>query len=145
MAKIDFNQLSDYATNVDLERDGVWTPDLGKGFKIKLRRAGGSNRKFGEMLRRTIKPYEKRRGGIRDIDPDVSDELMAKVYAKTIVADWEGLHTLDGQEVPCTVENILDVFDYARELFREVQDFASDPANYGVNEIEEAAETLGED
>ncbi|MCH9732827.1 MAG: hypothetical protein K0U84_24740 [Actinomycetia bacterium] len=141
----DLSKLDDYLTSEDLEKDGIWMENFTGGIDIKIRRAGGANRKYTHALLAAVKPYKKRRTGLDDLDPDISDKLLRRVYARTIVVDWRGVTGKDGKEIECTPEAVEELFKLVPELMRDVMELASSPRTFNEHQIEEAMEALGED
>lgn len=99
--------LSRYATNKNLEEDGV-AVDFGDGIEVTIRRLNSA--KSREVRRRLEKPYTKGFRG-QDMPESLQEELLNKQIAEAIIVDWKGVPDPDHpkQMLPCNPENILKV------------------------------------
>lgn len=134
--------LESYLSNEDLEaRTGVWLQFPG-GIRIKVLRAGGSNVKYQRVGSAVLKPYSRQisRG---TLDVEVTSGLMRDIYSKAVVVDWEGVKDVEGNDVPCTPENVRDFFEAVPELFDEVVEAATRIATFSQEQSDEAGEELG--
>jgi hypothetical protein len=124
-----------FATNTDLEVDGVWN-QFDESFRVRIARASTNNLRYSKALEKATKPFR------RTLDM-VSNEqqtlILKEVYAKTIVTGWQTMKdgewvdgiNIEGDEIiPCTPENIMRVFKELPDLFTTIQQFADEAAVY---------------
>lgn len=135
--------LEGYVTDESRESvTGVWLGFPGER-KFKCLRAGGSNKKFLRTFQHLIKPHRRQmeRG---TLDTDISDDIMRRVYAKTIVLDWKGINDAKKQPVPFNQQNVVAFFMAFPEVFNDLVTLCSDMATFSEEQLEEAKEVLGE-
>ena len=139
----DFEGLDVYDTDSDKESEvGVEIP-LNDGISINVLRAGGSNKKYARAFYRITAPYQRRMNS-GQLDDDTSDRLMMEVYAESIVVSWKGIRRKgDTEDLPCTKENIMNLFKGSRNVFTIVKEVANDLAQFQLAEAEAQVEPLG--
>jgi len=117
------------------EIEGVWFDDFGEGVRIKLARIG--NAEYQKELTRLQRPHRRaiRRGTLSDA---ISESILNKVVAKTIVLDWEGLAE-DGVEIPYSYENCLRILNTYKDFRDQIVEIASE-MDYFRAELDEEAE-----
>lgn len=127
---------SAFGSDKGRERDGAWV-DIGPA-RFKLARAGGANVVFGRAVMQATKPYRRflEKG---DMDPEVADRIMVKVYAETIVLDWEGVDGADGQPVPYSREACVKLLTDLPNLFQEIQREAAAYHTFAQEGLEKSA------
>ena len=105
-------KISTFATDLDLEENGVWV-DIGDGGKLKVARMG--NPRYQEAVRRISKPHKTQ---IRNktISEDLSGELLLKAMADSILLDWKGIEDDKGKPIKYSA-------DMAYTLMRDLRDF----------------------
>lgn len=123
-----------FKANESREKDDGIVLDYGTA-KIRVRRAGGSNRKFSDLLTKKLRPY-KRQLENETLDPDTGTRVMAEVYAEAIVTGWEGVTDSADKPLPFTRDNCVKLFLDLPDLFRDVQEQAQKLANFREEEIE---------
>jgi len=134
--------LEAYMTDSELEsKDGVWR-EYGRGIRIRILRAGGSNRKYERVGSAILKPYQ-RQISRSTMDPELSTALLREIYSKAVVVDWSGVRDLDGNDVPCIPENIEGFFEAVPDLFDEVMADASAMATFAQEQVDAAVGELG--
>jgi len=114
-----FGNLDDWHTDRELVENGA-AFDAGRGRILKVRRAGGQNRKLMANL-----------AGVSPEDT----AAFHQAYARLVVTGWSGIVDADGVEVPFSVEACVALFDYAPELFFNLLLFSNDRANYRAKEL----------
>ena len=141
--QFDKTGLEGYITDREVESDiGTWLPPFPNGRRFRIKRAGGANRKFARAFQAAIKPY-KRQIDREELDPDISERILREVYARHIVVDWEGIKDTEGNEVPCTPENVEAFFAAIPEIFTEVRSYADTAATFAEQNLEEAEDSVG--
>lgn len=133
-----------FATNEQLEREGVWN-EFGDVFRVLVARAGTGNPNYVKELQRVAKAHQ--RSGTLSIDQEQA--IIQEVYAKTIVKGWQtkvdgewvdGIDMDDeGGLLPCTTENLKRVFKELPDVFKSISQCADDAAAYRQKSLEDAA------
>lgn len=116
------DELGPYAlfgTDEDVEKDGLWL-DYSSKFRIKIARAGGSNRKFSQLLDAKLKPY-KRLIDMDKMDEEVLKNVLIDVFASTVVLDWKGVTDRAGKAMAFNKENVIKLFNDLPDLFADVR------------------------
>lgn len=109
--------------------------------RIKILRAGGSNKKYDTVLGRLIKPYT-RQMKTNTMDKKVSEDLMKELYAESVIIGWSGVKS-KGEDVEFNKENVIKLLDSLPEVFDEIREQADNLANFRLEEMKEEAENLG--
>lgn len=107
------------------------------GFSITIHRAGGSNKKYETVAAAKMKPHRfKMQNGL--MDNDLAEQLLKEIYAESVVIGWN-MDGKDGNPLPFTPENVVQVFTDLPDLFKDVQEQASNIALFrkAIEEIEE--------
>jgi hypothetical protein len=116
-----------YGTVKEYEQNGV-VLDFGVA-KFRVRRAGGSNRKFLATLAAKLRPHR------RAIESNVlSDELAAslqmEVYFETVVIGWENVTDREGKALPFTLDNFKQVMTDLPDLWSTLREEADNMRNF---------------
>lgn len=135
-----------YQTDSNIEKQGIVLEygfnAKGKPISIRVARAGGSNEQFNKVLEHEMKPY-RRQIQTETMDNKLAERLMQKVYARTIVLDWENVDiekTENGPAIPdapFNEENALRLFADLPDLWSDIQKQAANVSLYR-KEIQEA-------
>lgn len=123
-----------FATDPNLETGAGVTLDYGD-VKITIHRAGNMNRAYQKALTDKIKPYARMLLA-GNLDADKSNQLMAEVYADTIIKGWEGVTDAKGKTLPFTRENVIKLLTDLPDFFVKLQAEADDITNFRKAEIE---------
>lgn len=120
---------SQYTTDQNLEKgDGV-VLDYGKLGTIRIHRAGGTNQRFKNYTRAKLAPYTRQINN-NTLDEDVSRQLTADIYARTVIVGWEGVRGRDGRLLEFNYENCVRLLTDLPELFDDIQKAAQDVSNF---------------
>lgn len=135
-----------YETDEHLEKNGV-VFDYGS-FRVKLARAGGSNKKYGRLLEAKTKPY-KRAIQTKTMDEDLANRLLMEVFVETCLLSWEsqvdegewksGILLKDGSLQAFNKENAIQVLKKLPDLYQDMSSMALEMGNYRLGELEEDA------
>lgn len=115
-----------FKTSEDKEVSGEWL-DYGV-CRIKIARAGGSNTRYNRAMERHMRANRKAQQ-FDMLSDDDAGEALRKVYADSIVLDWEtkqdgawvkGIEDAEGKIGPVTVDSIIVTFTALPDLFRDV-------------------------
>lgn len=111
-----------FGTSKVREEEGTWV-DVSDEIRVKLRRFNS------RVSKDTMKEYEKgyRAVGKKKLNPEQIEELVTKVIAKAIIADWEGVTDEDGKDIPCTFENKYAIL--SDEEMADFREFVANAAN----------------
>lgn len=113
---------SKYKTDPSKETEGVWV-DFDDNIKLKLARAGGRNQQYLKSIERETKPYRRAlQNGT--IPVEVADNIIRKVYAETVVLDWENVTDENGKVLSYSKENCLKLLTDLPEFFAEIKSVA---------------------
>lgn len=118
------NLYAAFATNKSIETDGV-VVKYGPKTSVRIARAGGSNTAFSKRYEALMRPY-KRLAQTGQMDAEVSADIMRRLYAETVVKDWEGVTNREGVELDFTVDN-------AMALFKDLPDLFDDLVSHSMN------------
>ena len=133
------NPNSPYAqfkTDSSIEKQGI-NLDFGS-FAIRIARAGGANKAYAKSLMKHVKPYRKAfQAGT--LDAKTQNEVMAKVYAESVVLDWVNVMDAEGNEMPFNFDNCVKLFTDLPELFQQIIADAENFRNFKEVEAEEIA------
>lgn len=126
-----------FGTDHDLETGTGVTLDFGGGCKVRIHRAGGSNRKFIETARRLTKDN---RVAIKNDTLSAEDavELSARIYAESVIIGWEGVK-VNGEAVPFSVESAVRVFCDFPEFLAAIRTEAENAATFRDEERKDDA------
>lgn len=135
-----------FSTDGDVEKDGVWLEY--DGFRVKVARAGGANRKFAKTAETLTKPVRRalQTGTLSD---ERGTEIAYQIYAKSVILAWEtevdgeyvsGIEQPDGTIAPFSPNAVLDVFRALPDLFMDIQ---SQAQNLALFKTEIMAEEVG--
>jgi hypothetical protein len=138
MSKSSFGKM--FATSKHTEVEGIWinygTNDLGEPLEIRVARAGGANKAFASRHEVLTKPY-RRLIQADQMDKTVMEGIMRQLYAETVVKDWRGVITEDGDAIPFSTEAVIEQFEQYPDLFSDIVDNSMKIALYR-EEIREA-------
>lgn len=116
-------------TNTDLEKKGKWI-DYG-GYRIKVARAGGTNRKYLSELEAAMKPI-RRAIDSGTVPQERQKAIMVDVFAKTIIMGWEtwddekedwvsGIEQPDGTIGKFTKELVIETLNALPSVLEDIQ------------------------
>lgn len=112
------NIYDKFGTDKKLEQAGI-TLDYGDGLEIRIARAGGSNIKFEKSTQFKMRKYNQQLK--HDLlEPDQMREVMREVLAETVVLGWSGVTDREGNELPFTRDNCVQLFKDLPDLFDDV-------------------------
>jgi hypothetical protein len=147
-----------FKTDEKLEQEGIIL-DYGD-FRVKIAHAGGSNKKFKNLLSARLKPYE-RQLAIGTMDDEVAAQVIREVYADSIILNFEtkkvievqegeqgepkeewvtGVPAEDGAVLPYNRDSVCTIFKNIPRLFQDVKAQAE---NFSLFRAIEVAENSG--
>lgn len=90
------------------------------GFSITIHRAGGSNKKFANILSAKMKPFRHQLDrGI--MDDEVSARILRESYAEGVVIGWNNVKDAEGNDMPFSKENVIKLFTDLPDLFADIR------------------------
>ncbi|MFZ4857906.1 MAG: hypothetical protein ACOYL3_16070 [Desulfuromonadaceae bacterium] len=104
--------------------------------KIRIARAGGSNRRYSDLLTKKLRPF-KRQLENETMDPDAGTRVMAEVYADTVILGWEGVQNAEGKNLDFNRDNVIKIMTDLPDLFRDIQEQALKMANFREAELDD--------
>ena len=110
-----------YAVDEDKELNGKWMP-LGDA-KLLVARAG--NKKYVKLLGKEVELHQKALDAKDDAADALSDQIMVKVLANTILLGWDNV-AYDGVKLEYSLENavkLLSLKEFRREVMKLSDDF----------------------
>jgi hypothetical protein len=134
-----------FETDEDLETNGVWI-DYGE-FRVKIASAGQGNKNYVRYAEKKLKPV-RRALEAGALSNKRSQAIMADIYARTVILDWEiqdgdeenkmvqGIEDKNGKVIPFTEENVEITLKNLPRLFMDLQEQASSLANFRKEELE---------
>lgn len=129
-----------FGTNAQYEKEGVWL-DFGDG-RIRVRRAGGSNRRYLTTFAAKTKPF---RHAIQTgtLSTEKEQELLQEVYWESVIVDWEGIHDRQGNEMEFSRDNFKRLMSDLPELWAAIRNECESMRNFQDAENEADGEELG--
>lgn len=144
------NMFDQFETDTNLETDGIWL-DYGD-FRVKIARAGGSNKRYLSYAETKTKPF-RRAIAAGTMPEERSRALLFDIFAKTIILDWQvadgvdeetgetiwkqGIHKKGGGVLDFSAENVLMTFKLLPAIFFDIQQAAESIALFRKQEMEE--------
>lgn len=135
-----------FSTDSTKEVEGTWL-DYGD-FQVKIAYAGGANKKFSNLLEQKLKPL-RRALEAGAVSNERSNAILAEVYAKTIVLDWQtvkdpkkpdemvqGIEGPKGDIIEFNVDNVIMTFKNVPNLFTDIRQQAEAISNFKAEELE---------
>ncbi|MBS7702709.1 hypothetical protein [Chelatococcus asaccharovorans] len=137
MSTFEFDGFDAYSLDENLENGQGVTIEYDDGRRFTIHRAGGANKRFGQLLSARMKPLARKieTGTLPD---ETANRILAEVYAATVIIGWEGI-TSKGQPVPFTAENVVAFLLAMPEVFTAIRQDANNLANFRREATEIAA------
>jgi len=130
-----------FETNKTHEQEGV-VLDFGIA-KFRVRRAGGSNRKFAAVFSAKTKPY-RRAIDMGTMAEEVSQRLLMEVYFEAIMLGWEGVTDKRGTPMQYNLENFVTLMTDLPDLWSTIRAECDNIHNFQDETNKADGETLGE-
>ena len=145
------NPYEIFETDENLEKDGMQL-DYGS-WRVTAARAGGRNTLWAKELNNLAKKHNLNTS--TNLDKEFGDRLMAEVYAKAVIKDWEvkvkdeegkeqwqrGIHVKDDSgniEIKdVTRKNIMKVLLDLPDLFEDIRRKTSEMTSFQHDRMEE--------
>lgn len=134
------NLYEAFGTVKSYETEGV-VLDFGAA-KFKVRRAGGSNRRFLTTLSAKLRPH-RRALAAGTLSDEVAEDLQMEVYFETVVVDWEGVTDPRGEVLPYNLVNFKQVMHDLPDLWATLREEADNLKNFQAAEALADGDELG--
>jgi len=131
-----FGNIRDLQTDKQMEQEGI-DLNFGDGRIVTVARAGGSNRKYRVSL---MKAHEPHKTALEhgSLDEDTAVNLLHTVFAESVVLGWQGWKDEDGNDLEYSVENAIQLFREAPEIFSVIRDESEKFSNFARKEVEDS-------
>jgi hypothetical protein len=112
-----------FKTNKETEVNGIWieySPNSdGSIPRFKISRLSSRNRKYARILEQETKPHRRaiELGAMKDDD---AENIMVKVFCKSVLLDWENIQEEDGSSIPFTENNAFKLFSDLPDLYDDL-------------------------
>lgn len=134
------NLYEAFGTEKTYETEGV-TLDFGVA-KFRVRRAGGSNRKFLTTLSAKLRPH-RRALSAGTMDETLAEEMQMEVYFETVVIGWENVKNRAGEPLEYNLANFKQVMKDLPDLWATLREEADNMKNFQVDAAKVDGEDLG--
>lgn len=135
------NLFEAFETNADAETEGAricFGSDETKDPVFIVKRAGGRNRRYQQVLSARMKPH-KRALDAGTLGQDKIDAIYRGVFVETVLVGWENVKDRAGKEIAFTKENALSLFERLPDLFDEIVSQAAAAETFRTEQLEETA------
>ena len=124
--------FDEFKNDTNAENQGVWLPLKGHS-KVKVARAGNDNwtAEYQRLGRRLRSMFEN-----GELDEGQSADIIAKLMARTILKDWDGL-AQGGEEIPYTESKAYELLYNLPDFRKRVMDLAMDEQNFRERTIQQ--------
>lgn len=129
-------------TDPNKEKDGV---PLEYGLNSKkepitftVAREGGRNVQYQKVAEHIFKPF-RRQIQHGQIDPDVLEDLLAQVYAKSVVKGWNGVEDEHDEPLEFNEANVKKLLTDLPVVFDAIKEVARDYNQFLLESLEEDA------
>lgn len=117
-----------FATDESKEIEGIWL-DYGPAGRIRIARAGQSNKLFQKTSERVLRPHSKAIEK-KTIDPDLFDDLLKQIYVRSIILGWENVRDREGNELSFSADNVMGLLNDLPDLWVEIREQAMTASNF---------------
>jgi hypothetical protein len=121
-----FGNVDDWRTDPDKCKNGV-PFDMGQGRALIVRRANLYDREVQAHF--TKVEWDDKRA-------------VQEIFARVLVVDWKGITNAAGEPIPYTPEACVALFQFANELWEDLNRFALNRANYTYARAQEDSEAV---
>lgn len=118
-----------------METKGIWQ-NFGIYGKFLIARAGGSNSRFSSTLSKVMEPYQ-RQIQKNMLEESIANELLVKVFAKTVILGWEGVTGKDGNEIKYSYDACVKLLTDLPDFFLDMREEAMRISNFRKVDLED--------
>lgn len=131
-----------FGTVKEYENDKGVVLDFGSA-KFRIRRAGGSNRRFLTTLAAKMRPH-RRAMEAGTMDEERAEDMHKEVYFETVVIGWEGVTDEAGVALEYNLVNFKKIMTDLPDLWLTLRLEADNMKNFQLAEAEADGAKLGE-
>lgn len=123
-----------FETDTDLETKGRWI-DYGVAGEYLIARAGGSNRKYADLLSKRMKPY-RRQIDTGTMNNEKAKTILIQTFVDAILLGWKNVNGRDGNPLEFTRENAIQLMTDLPSLMEDLQKQAMNFSVFRRHEVE---------
>lgn len=130
-----------FGTDPVLAKQGIIVEyELAKGKKVefKIKKAGARNQDWKLLYNQLMKPHAEEIEA-NSITEEDHGKLLSELYAKSVVLGWNGVEDSEGQAVPFTIQNCMELMQFMPELLSNIIADSHDRSNFRHEEMEATA------
>lgn len=129
-----------YKTNKNLETEGV-VLDFG-GPKFKVRRAGGSNRKYAAVFNAKMRPHAQAlaRGALGE---EKGRDLLIDIFFDAVMLDWQNVTDENGEPMEYNRANFTKLMKDLPDFWATLREETQEIKNFQDEQDDEDAAALG--
>lgn len=135
------NLYGTFGSESTLEMGGVLIPfelEGGGEVRFKIRRAGARNTEWRKVYNEVMKPHEEAIN-LDKLSEEENKLLLAEVYSRSVVIDWEGIKDAEGEDVPFSVQSCKELLEFYPDLLANLMTEAHLRSNFRHEEMETTA------
>lgn len=117
-----------FKTEEDLEKKGIEV-SYGKAGTFTVARMGGANKRFAKALAALTAPH-RRAIENETIEDEVILDVLRRVFVDTVLLGWKDVRGKDGELIPYSRANAIQLFTDLPELFMDLQEQAKKFTNF---------------
>lgn len=132
-----------FSSNAEREVSGTWVYPAGEYDEapaFKIARAGGANKKYDNLQRAGLKPFQRL---ITAQSKSISPELMEKIgevnksaFIGACLLDWKNVFDKNGNQVPFSKEAATNFMNQLPALYEELFGYATSIATFQDGDVE---------
>lgn len=130
---------SQFETDKSLEQDGIYLeygPSSNGGLtRIKIARAGGSNKNYSKALEKFSRLHRVSLEN-ETLSNEVAEKALLEVFCSAVLLGWENVDGRDGKPLPFTKENAMALMTDLPDLYANIQKQASKASLFRKGEME---------
>ena len=129
-----------FKTNMMKEQEGVrveYGPNEdGSIPTFFLRRMHKSNRAYSKALEVATRPH-RRAIELETLDSKLAERIFLDVFVSTILCGWDNVYNEEGQPLPFSKENAVNLLESLPELYDDLQEKARKVSLFMADNLEE--------
>jgi len=122
------NLHKNFKTNSALEEQGVFF-QVEEGVKFLIARFSADSEKVQAATLKYLKPYVRQIQS-NQLSAKKRTEISVTTFVHACVIGWEGVTDAEGNLIPFSKENCIELLLELPELFRTLEEYSSDANNY---------------
>lgn len=135
-----------FATDSTKEKDGVWlnygsNPATDPAFHV--RRAGGENRKYQQILASRMRPYQRILNDKGRLPDEATiraiENIHREAWRESCLLNWRNIKDKDKTLLEFSPENVKKHMVELPELYRDLMEQSGSTALFRMQEVQDAA------